>query len=120
MQRRSDGTISIGGVRFEVPSRLRHERKLHVRYQSWDLTVAFLVDPRDGTVLARIRPQDKTKNAHGMRRSLEPSEATLRSVGEGDPLPPLMRRLLSEYDADGLPPGYIPKNAPEGEENDDA
>ena len=119
-QRRSDGTIPINGIRFEVPTRLRHERKLHVRYQSWDLRMALLVDPREDTVLASIYPQDKTKNAGGLRRSVEPSAAEPLPVVEGEPLPPLMRRLLSEYEAAGLPPAYLPPIPPENEENDDA
>lgn len=119
-QRRSDGTIPIGGVRFEIPSRLRHEQKLHVRYQSWDLSVALVVDPRDDNVLASIYPQDKTKNARGMRRAIEPTSVEPPPAAADEPLPPLMRRLLAEYDAAGLPPAYIPKNAPEGEEGDDA
>ena len=36
-QRRSDGTVSIEGVRFEVPGRYRHMERLSVRYASWDL-----------------------------------------------------------------------------------
>jgi len=116
-QRRSDGTVSIEGVRFEVPSRLRHVRKLRVRYASWDLTVVWIVDGRTGDVLARIVPQDKTKNADGRRRSLDPiDEPNYQPMGEAPGLPPLMRKLLAEQEATGLPPAYIPKN--ERKEND--
>ncbi len=33
-QRKSDGTIQLRGVRFEIPSRFRHFKQLHVRCQS--------------------------------------------------------------------------------------
>ncbi|MGH6840398.1 MAG: DDE-type integrase/transposase/recombinase, partial [Methylocella sp.] len=51
-QRKSDGTISVEGVRFEVPTRYRHFRKVVVRYARWDLSRVDLVDPRHGTLLA--------------------------------------------------------------------
>ena len=40
VQRKSDGTLQIKGVRFEVPSRFRHFDRLYVRYQSWNLSHA--------------------------------------------------------------------------------
>ena len=61
-QRRSDGTASIEGARFEIPSRFRHLRKLHLRYASWDLTHVWLVDERTGAVLSRLYPLDKARN----------------------------------------------------------
>ena len=45
-QRQSDGTISLDGVRFEIPGRYRHFRKVSVRYARWDLRRVDLVDPR--------------------------------------------------------------------------
>ncbi len=113
-QRRSDGTISLDAVRFEIPSRLRTLQRVHVRYQTWDKTVAYVVDGRTGHLLARVHPVDKTRNADGRRRCLAPIEA-LGAAAEAppadvDPIPPLMRKLLAEYAATGLPPAYIPKD----------
>ena len=45
-QRRSDGTLSLAGRRFEVPSRYRQLAQLHVRYARWDLRHVDLVDPQ--------------------------------------------------------------------------
>ena len=45
-QRRSDGTISVDGVRFEIPSRYRTLARPQVRWASWDLASAELVDAR--------------------------------------------------------------------------
>lgn len=110
-QRQSDGTVSIEGVRFEVPSRLRHVRRLLVRYASWDLSVAWIVDGRTGAVLARIVPQDKTRNADGYRRTLDPvDEPRDEQATDGPAIPPLMRKLLAQQEATGLPPAYIPKH----------
>jgi transposase InsO family protein len=112
-QRYSDGTITLCGVRFEVPSAHRHVRKVHVRYRSWDLSAAYLVDPRTGIVLSRLLPQDKTRNADARRRTLPEcapqGEASPETGRTADPVPPLMRRLLAEYAATGLPPAYLPK-----------
>jgi hypothetical protein len=71
-QRRSDGSIVIEGRRFEIPNRYRHLTRIEVRYASWDLGHIHLVDERTGSVLARLYPQDKTQNASGLRRTLDP------------------------------------------------
>jgi hypothetical protein len=111
-QRRSDGTLSVDGVRFEVPSRLRHVRQLVVRYRSWDLSAAYLVDPRTDAVLARIHPLDKAHHASGRRRVLEPiPDETPVATTPADPVPPLMHKLLAEYAATGQPPAYIPHDS---------
>jgi putative transposase len=118
-QRKTDGTLQIEGVRFEVPSRFRHFQHLCVRYQSWDLSSAYLVDQRTGDLLARIYPQDKTKNAHGYRRTLEPLPAAIAPATHSEPIPPLLRRLISDYAATGLPPAYIPKDEMDKEDPDE-
>jgi hypothetical protein len=45
-QRSSDGTISVEGVRFEVPSLFRHLEKVPIRYTSWNLSSVDLVSFR--------------------------------------------------------------------------
>jgi putative transposase len=109
-QRKSDGTIVLDRRRFEVPNRYRHLTRLEVRYASWDLTHVYLVDERTGTVLTRLFPQDKTANASGLRRNLEPiaSEPVNTATSEG--VPPLLAKMLAEQAATGLPPAYLPKD----------
>lgn len=109
-QRCSDGTISLDGTRFEVPGHLRTLNRVCVRYRSWDLSVAWLVDPETQAYLARLRPQDKAKNADGRRKTLEPLDELPEPEPIGDPVPPLMRQLLEEYAATGTPPAYLPKD----------
>jgi transposase InsO family protein len=117
-QRRSDGTVSLDGVRFEVPDRFRHFERLTLRYPHWDFGLVHLVDPRSGALLAPIYPLDKAKNAAGKRHVRTPGALDERVELErrGVDLPPLLRKLMRDYSATGLPPAYIPKT-PKTEDN---
>jgi transposase InsO family protein len=108
-QRQSDGTVSVEGVRFEIPSRFRHLRRLQLRYAIWDLTHVWLVD--DHTVLARLFPLDKARNADGFRARTE--TATPVPAAEPTGVAPLLRKLMADYAATGLPPAYVPKETEE-------
>ncbi len=111
-QRQSDGTISLEGVRFELPARYRHFTNVTVRYARWDLGRVDLVDERHGTVLAPIYPLDRTANADGRRALVEPDTGAQPdddSQRSRNQLPPLLKRILQEYSASGLPPAYLPK-----------
>ena len=66
--RRSDGTLTIDGTRFEVDENLRHLGQVGVRYAHWDFTYVHLVDGRTGDAVSQIYPLDKRKNADGRRR----------------------------------------------------
>ena len=105
--RRSDGTASIEGARFEIPARFRHLRKLDLRYAAWDLTHVWLMDERAGAVLSRLYPLDKVRNADGFRGVTRPAESAAPVEPAG--IAPLLRKLMTEYAATGLPPAYIPK-----------
>ena len=121
-QRRSDGTIAIERRRYEIPSRYRHIRRVCVRYARWNLTSIDLVDDRSGQVLARLYPEDKTQNADGARRTMEPlpDAADLPPWEEpSDGVAPLLRQLMDAAAATGLPPSYVPF-AYRDEEADDA
>ena len=108
-QRRSDGTISLEGLRFEIPSRYGHLEKMTVRFASWDLGAVHLSDLKSGAILCRLYPQDKSKNAQGLRapRSL-PSAPPELSPPAG--LAPLLKKIIQQYAATGLPPAYLPKD----------
>ena len=112
-QRRSDGTISLEGRRFEVPSRYRHLERLRVRYARWDLRSVDLVDPRTGVILCALYPLDKTANADGRRRRLDLGPEADPESGAPAPAPgiaPLLRKLMADYAATGLPPAYLPQH----------
>jgi len=115
-QRRSDGTLSLAGRRFEIPNRYRHLEKPHVRYARWDLRSVDLIDPHTQEILCPLYPLDKSANANGQRRTLEPaSQADMTPAPPGAELPPLLRKLLVEYAATGRPPAYLPKPTSESE-----
>ena len=106
-QRRSDGTVSLEGDRFEIPSRYRHLEQVHLRYARWDLSRVDLVDPRTGAILCPVKPLDKSANANGQRRRLAPVTAELSPLPPTG-LPALMIELLADYAATGVPPAYFP------------
>lgn len=106
-QRRSDGTISVEGVRFEVPSRFEHLPRLVIRYARWDLSAVLVCDTRTGDVIGRLAPLDKTRNADGIRRvRAVPPSAAAPAPSSG--VAPLLESLLRDYRATGLPPAYLP------------
>lgn len=118
-QRRSDGTITLDGTRFEIPSRYDTLERVHVRFASWDLRHVYLCDGHTGRVLCRVYPQDRHRNAEALRRRRvreHPSEEKHQVATEApqDPpesgMAPLLRKLLEEYAATGLPPAYLPKD----------
>jgi len=109
-QRKSDGTVTIEGRRFEVPNRYRHLSSFEVRFASWDLTQVHLVDERTGKVLCRLFPQDKTRNASGQRRPLEPVSAQPITTPPATGMAPLLKKLLDQQAATGLPPPYLSKD----------
>ena len=109
--RRADGTLSLGGARFEIPARLRHLGVVHVRYARWDFSRVDLVDARTGVILCAIKPLDKAANADGQRRRLDPAGQDLSPLPPTG-LAPLLRELLAEYAATGMPPAYLPAAEP--------
>ncbi len=110
-QRQSDGTIQLKGVRYEIPARFRHFQRLHIRYRSWDLSRLWLVDRKTNKKLADLYPLNKSGNFGGIRRALvQPVTGAPVIEKSRDPHPPLLRKLLKQYAATGLPPAYIPKD----------
>jgi len=119
-QRRSDGTVSVAGVRFEVPSRLRHVERLRVRYARWDVSTVDVIDESTRAVIATLYPLDKAKNADGQRRALDRVEAPPARPEKPAGMAPLLRKLVTDYRATGLPPAYVPKHdIALGDEKDD-
>jgi transposase InsO family protein len=109
--RNSDATVSISGRRFEIPTRYRTLRRVHLRYARWDLTSADLVDPHTDTILCSIYPLDKARNADRARSAMpavpQAREATL-TAEPSTGIAPLLRELLAEHAATGRPPAYVP------------
>lgn len=109
--RHSDGTVSIQNRRYEVPSHYAHLDSVGVRYAKWDLGRVHLVDRRTDTVLCRLLPLDKAKNAEGLRRRREGPATFERGTPLGPPasgMAPLLKECMDEYAAQGLPAAYLP------------
>jgi len=107
--RRSDATVSLAGKRYEIPDRYRHLERPLLHYAMWDLSAVELLDPQTRKPLCAIYPLDKLANADGRRRARAPEASSASTVeppsGE---LPPLLRKLLADFAATGLPPAYLP------------
>jgi putative transposase len=118
VQRRSDGTATVEGVRFELPAAYRTLLQLRLRVARWDLSSVELVDPRSGNHLATLLPIDKARNAERVRRVVRPvgDDDGVRAVG----IAPHLRALMAEYAATGLPPAFITKDdAPSDDINEE-
>jgi putative transposase len=110
-QRRSDGTISLEAIRFEIPSRYAHFQRISLRVASWDLSQVHLADPTTGAILCRVFPQDKHKNAEGQRATRTgPLDTSPTLTPPPSGLAPLLEKLIHQYATTGLPPAYLPKN----------
>jgi transposase InsO family protein len=107
IQRRSDGTVTLCGRRFEVPARFRPLRRVCLRYAAWDLTQVHLACERTGKILGRLWPLDRARNADSRRRALPGTSNDPSPQQSG--MAPLLRQLMADYAATGLPPAYLPK-----------
>lgn len=108
-QRRSDGTVSLAGKRFEIPNAYRHIEVLCLRYAPWDLRTVSLVDERSGGELCRLHPLDKRANADQRRRALIPTSVTTITEPTPAGIAPLLKKLMREHAVTGLPPAYLPR-----------
>jgi putative transposase len=106
-QRRSDGTVSLHGQRLELPSRYRQLKDVHLRYARWDLSRVDLIDTRSGTILCAVHPLDKAANAQGVRRVLDPAPDPTSPIPQTG-IAPLLKQMIADYAATGLPPAYLP------------
>jgi putative transposase len=112
LQRRSDGTVSLDGQRFEIPSRYRHLAQVHLRYARWDFSRVDLIEPRSGQILCPVRPLDKAANADAMRRRLDPTTPEVTAM-PATGIAPLLKKMIADYAATGLPPAYLPTSEPD-------
>jgi hypothetical protein len=106
--RRSDGTFTVGGVRFELPWQYRTVRRVTLRVARWDLSSVDLCDPRTGAHLGCVLPLDKARNADGLRRPV-PLAAPRAAFPAPSGIAPHLRQLMADYAATGMPPAYLPK-----------
>ncbi len=106
-QRRSDGTVSLHGKRLELPSRYRQLKEVYLRYARWDLSRVDLIESRSGSILCAVHPLDKAANAQAIRRVLDPAPNPSSPIPQSG-IAPLLKQMMADYAATGLPPAYLP------------
>ena len=79
---------------------------MHLRYARWDFSRVDLVDGRSGAILCPVRPLDKAANADPLRRRVEPTNGAPSAATTG--VAPLLKQMIADYAATGLPPAYLP------------
>ena len=64
-------------------------------------------------ILCALYPLDKAANADGQRRRLAPAAPARQEVAATtSTMAPLLRKLMADYAATGLPPAYLPPPDP--------
>lgn len=106
--RRSDATVSVTGIRYELPVRFAHLPSVVLRAPGWDKSWVMLVDAKTDAPLARLLPQDKHANASGRRRVIS-SQSLPTHPFDIQEEPALLQQWIADYAASGLPPAYLPK-----------
>ena len=86
------------------------------RRRQLELARQRLVNEATGEALVCIQPEDTESNADGRRRVIDAVSALeFDAHGASGGSPALLKKLLADFAATGLPPAYIPK--PEKEES---
>ena len=115
-QRRSDGTVTFNGLRYEVPMEWRHQDNLVLQIARWNPKDIHIVDSDTDKILSKIWPSDKLANSDSRRRPIKGAEP-FKTVLDPDPAP-LLTKYLEEFAITGLPMPYLPKDeSPIDQEN---
>ena len=104
-QRKTDGTISVDAVRYEIPSAYRHLFKCSIIYPSWNLSNVYLVDAVTEKVIHAIYPLNKTKNSDQKRMHHSPIVNDIPL----EELPPTLQKLRIKRNKACLEVPYLPK-----------
>ena len=116
--RRTDATVTLDGIRFQLPQHYAHFDQLVLRYARWDLGEAEILCPDTFKPLCQIFPVNKLANSSGMRGvnqslSQKPREETNQISDElltleCASLPPLLARCLAKHARENRLSGYMP------------
>lgn len=104
-QRMSDNTISISGVRYQVPKLYWNQSKLRVSYARWNLKAVDILNDETGKPIASIYPVDKLQNA-----TMNSYKLIEMREGIEKTLPPLLQELYYKSKDSGSNQTYIPKD----------
>ena len=112
-QRQSDGTISLGRRAFRNPGTLSSLPGRGGAIPSLGPQSGRLGGPPRGNGLGPSLSagphRQRRRSARGHRSAPDEVSATDPSRSPAE-LPPLLKQILAEYSATGLPPAYLPKN----------
>jgi putative transposase len=116
--RKTDGTITLDGIRFELPRCYCHLDEVILRYARWDLGEAEVLCPDTLKPLSTIYPLNKLANSLGYRDTDPTKLARLIPETDSesedilslstDTLPPLLARLLQQHAQENRLGGHIP------------
>jgi putative transposase len=117
-QRRTDGTVSLNGIRYEIPDTYRFLDKIKVCYAQWDSSLVYIIDSKTGKKLADIYPVDKVKNANQKRRLRGEKSVIKVSESPSNEVPALLKKYMEQYQESGLPMAYLPYDEEEIKHDD--
>ena len=66
-----------------------------------------LIESRSGSILCAVHPLDKAANAQAIRRVLDPAPSPNSPIPQSG-IAPLLKQMMADYAATGLPPAYLP------------
>lgn len=118
--RKTDSTITIDGIRFQIPQHYAHMDLLLLRYARWDLGEAEILCPDTHKSICLIFPLNKLANSTSMRKDIDEKLTTQQfSLPEDkdaieyldlntNQLPPLLAHCLKKHAQQFPLSGYIP------------
>ncbi len=116
--RKTDATVTIDGIRFQIPQCYAHMDSVLLRYARWDLGEAEILCPDTQKSIYLIYPLNKLANSNAVRKDIEeklPLQQSLSSEDENEfldlkthQLPPLLAHCLEKYAKQYPLSGYIP------------
>ena len=104
-QRMTDHTLTIDGVRYQVPQAYWGQVDIRVAYARWDLSSVDILNDETGRPIATMRPVDKLRNATLPRQAIAAMRDNIEIV-----LPPLLREQYIKSKTAGEKSLYIPKD----------
>ena len=115
--RKTDATITLDGVRFQVPQCYVHMDSLLLRYARWDLGEAEVLCPDTHKILCFIFPVNKILNSNAARKNIE-GKLPIQEMDsqedkdfldlDTDHFPPLLAHCLKKHAKQFPFSGYIP------------
>ena len=117
--RKQDSTVTLDGVRFQIPQHYAHIDSILLRYARWDLGEAEILCPHTHKNLCSIYPLNKLENSNALRKNTE-SKVEQQNISSSEEendefldlnthqIPPLLAHCLKQHAQQHQLSGYIP------------